>query len=114
MIYTEQQLKNPIRIPSGVCPVKLGSFCDFASVGCQPSPIIIIAWFWEVRNFGLRRGEFLTAEAIAYYARYEFSPSYETRDDYYEIESTIYDYAREIGDPFGPEPGKSLQTNPDA
>lgn len=96
-MYKPEQLKKITRVPSGECPIKFKHFWD---IGCLPPAPIICAWFWEVRDYGLRRGEFFTAEAIAYWAQYEFNSD---TDEYNEIVSIIKEYAKLINDPYAPE-----------
>jgi hypothetical protein len=78
------------RIPAGRCPIH---FSDFGTMeGCCPTDPIICAWFHAVREHGLLRGEFYTAEAICYWVRYEFDMNEDEGHD--EIVAVIKEYAK--------------------
>lgn len=95
--YTPEQLRKIIHTPWGNCPIRFEHFWIMAEEGCCPPDTIICAWFWEVREYGLRRGEFFTAEAIAYWGRSQFDK--ETGKDLREyITKVILEYADIIHD----------------
>lgn len=90
--YTPEQLRHIVRAIAGDCPIPFSQFWDVPSL--PPDPIIC-TWFWEVRNYGLKKGQFFTAEAIANWSS-TFYPMTTPEFDY--IYATILEYAEVIGD----------------
>lgn len=76
-----------VRAPTQPCPIKLREQWKLGSI---PPDTIICDWFWQVRDYGLRRDEFYTAGCIAQWLRYEFDVC---SDEYDYISNVIYEYA---------------------
>lgn len=82
-------MERVTRTPAGPCPFPPPTV---------PKTMRIVAWFWQVREHFLERGEFITAGGIAYWARIEAGPMGEDVAEY--ASDVVLQYARAIEDQY--------------
>lgn len=94
--YTRNQIRTITRTPAGKCPIKLR---DLSPTNDLPPTACIIEWFHRVRDWGVENGTYYTADAIAYFVRYEFDPCGVVEEyEHDEVVDTILRYAASIKD----------------
>lgn len=90
--YEKLHIKTVVRIPAGECPFSLR---EMSPTGDVPFDTHIIEWFDKIRNWGLRGGTFYSADAIAYWAAWEFDPN---GGEYDYINTVIMEWATHLGE----------------